>query len=235
MNWTRTTQKKCSSVIKNIPYFSELSDEETTRIEQFIIKRHFSKDQIVLFEEDTANFMYIVYAGKVRVVKMNTEGREQIITIHKKNDFFGEMSLMDGKTAPATIIAHENSVIGLLSKQNFEQHLLANERIRNEIIRMLCNSLRDSWAMIKILSFNNAEQRIMAVLKRMQEVYGLSDNRGGIINVKLTHQQIANFAAVTRETVTRVLNKLDKDGMIQILEGKHILLTHKFNTESRSI
>lgn len=228
-------QKKFGNIIKNVPIFSELSDEETERIERIIIKKNFFKDQIVLFEEDTANYMYIVYAGKVRIVKQSREGREQIITIHKKNDYFGEMSLLDGKTAPATVIAHEDAVIGLLSKYDFEQHLLSHEKIRGKIIDLLCAHLRDSWAMIKILSFDNAEQRIMAVLDRMHELYGVVDARGGIINVKLTHQQIANYASVTRETVTRVLNRLEKEAAIQVLEGKNILLTRLFYDRVRAV
>lgn len=230
-----TAQNKFSGIIKNIPLFSELSTEETEQIEQIINKKKFARDQIVLFEEDTANYMYIVYAGKVRVVKQSKEGREQIITIHKKNDYFGEMSLLDGKTAPATIIAHEDAVIGLISKTDFENHLLSNERIRGKIIDLLCAQLRNSWAMIKILSFNNAEQRIMAVLDLMHELYGVVDDRGGLINVKLTHQQIANYASVTRETVTRVLNRLEKEAVIKVLDGKNILLTSIFYDRSKAI
>ena len=82
--------------------------------------------------------------------------------------------------------------------------------------------------MIKILSFDNAEQRILATLDRMQEVYGLHDDRGVIVNVSLTHQQIANYASVTRETVTRVLNRFKNEAIIQILDGKKILLTMKY-------
>ena len=235
MIWKTTSHNKFGSIIKDIPLFSELSDEEVELIERIIIKKNYAKDQIVLFEEDTGNYMYIVYSGMVRVVKQSTEGREQIITMHKKSDFFGEMSLLDGKTAPATVIAHEEAVIGLLSKEDFEKHILSNEITCKKIIDLLCNHLRDSWAMIKILGFDSAEHRIMAVLERMHELYGVVDDRGGIINVKLTHQQIANYASVTRETATRVLNRLEKDAVIQVLDGKTILLTKVFYEKMRGL
>ncbi|MBV5338842.1 MAG: Crp/Fnr family transcriptional regulator [Deltaproteobacteria bacterium] len=228
MVWKSTISNKYDNIIKNIPLFSELSDDEIERIEGIIIKKKFARDQIVLLEEETGNYMYIVYAGKVRVVKHSQEGREQIITMHRKNDFFGEMSLLDSKTSPATVIAHEDAVIGLISKNDFELHLLNHDGMRKKIIDLLCAHLRDSWAMIKVLSFNNAEHRIMAVLERMHELYGVVDARGGIINVKLTHQQIANYASVTRETATRVLHRLEKDAVIQVLERKNILLTRLF-------
>lgn len=228
-------RKPAANVIKNVPFFSELTSEETSQIEQFIKIKQYSKDQVVLYEEDTSNFMYLVYSGKVRVVKMYEDGREQIITIHKKNDFFGEMSLLDGKTSPATVIAHEEAVIGFLSKNDFEQHLMGLDSIRSRVIDLLCERLRDSWAMIRILSIDNAEQRLMAVLDRLQEIYGVKDDRGVIINVKLTHQQIANYASISRETVTRILNRLEKDQMIEILENKNILLTLQFYSKFRKV
>lgn len=226
-------QKAESCIISNIPFFSTLTPEEIRQVEKLFRKKSFEKEQIVLYEEDTSNYMYLIYSGKVRVVKMNEEGKEQIITIHKKNDFFGEMSLLDGKTAPATIIAHEESVIGLLHKDDFEEHLLRNEGIRRKIIELLCSRLRDSWEMIKILSFNaeNAQDRVISLLDRLGELYGVSDDRGVIIDVKMTHQQMASYASVTRETMSRVLRTLEKAGMISVLDNKAILLNKPFYDE----
>ena len=81
------SRKKYDTLLKNIPLFSDLSNEEIEQLDQIIVKKNFVKDQIVLLEEDTSNYMYIVYSGKVRVVKQSIEGREHILTIHKKNDF----------------------------------------------------------------------------------------------------------------------------------------------------
>lgn len=213
------------SIIRHVPFFSSLGDEEIMQVERLIHKRRYAKDQVVLQEEDTSHYMYLVYSGKVRVVKMTEEGREQIITIHRKSEFFGEMALLDGKTAPATVIAHEDAVIGLLSREDFEHHLLSNELISRKIITLLCDRLRESWAMIRILGFDSAEQRLIAVLDRLQEQYGIMNDGGVIINVKLTHQQLANYTSVTRETVTRILKRFEKEGIIEITPNRSILLT----------
>jgi CRP/FNR family transcriptional regulator len=74
----------------------------------------------------------------------------------------------------------------------------------------------------------------MAVLDRLRELHGVVDDRGIIINAKLTHQQIASYASVARETVTRILNRLEKDAMIQTLDNKSILLTKAFYVRLRS-
>ena len=222
--------KNDSKIISKIPFFSTLHLEEIEQVERLFTKKQYSKEQIVLYEEDTSNYMYLIYSGKVRVVKMNEDGKEQIITIHKRNDFFGEMTLLDGKTAPATIIAHEDAVIGLLHKRDFDEYLLKNDGIRRKIIELLCARLRDSWEMIKILSFNaeNAQDRVVSLLVRLQELYGVKDDRGVIIDVKMTHQQMASYASVTRETMSRVLRNLEKSEVITVLENKAILLNGCF-------
>lgn len=225
---TVTQRKRNDQILNSIPFFSALSEAELRELESHIRRKHISRNEVVLFEEDTANYMYIVYSGKVRVVKINVDGREQILAIHKKRDFFGEMSLLDGKTSPATVIAMEDSEIGLLEKDDFDRFIENNGNMRRHIIDMLCAQLREAWMMIRIMSFDNAEKRITAVLDRLQDLYGVADNRGRIINVKLTHQQIASYASVTRETVTRVLNQMKSEGIIEVLEGKTILLTKVF-------
>lgn len=224
-----TMHKKCKDqILHSIPFFSALSEAELLELETHIRHQHISRNEVVLFEEDTSKYMYIIYSGKVRVVKTNEDGREQILAIHKKRDFFGEMSLLDGKTSPATVIAMEDSEIGLLEKESFDSFIENNGNMRRHIIDLLCAQLREAWMMIRIMSFDNAEKRILAVLDRLQDLYGVADRRGRIINVRLTHQQLANYASVTRETVTRVLNQMKKEGVIEVLDGKNLLLTQPF-------
>ena len=221
-------------IINNVPFFSTLSPESIIEVERIIFEKRFTKNQVVLFEEETSNYMYFVYSGKVRVVQLNEEGREQILTIHKKNDYFGEMALLDNKTAPATVIAIEDSVVGLLARDDFERLLANNEKIRQHIITMLCTRLREAWMMVRIMSFDNAEKRIIGVLDRLKDLYGVQDQRGVIINLKLTHNQIANYASVSRETVTRTLNRLMKNDDIEFLSNRQILMKTPFISKLKS-
>ncbi|NVN92442.1 MAG: Crp/Fnr family transcriptional regulator [Desulfuromonadales bacterium] len=232
---TASQKKRSDRILNSIPFFSGLSEDDLLELESHIKRKRITKNEVVLFEEETTKYMYIVYSGKVRVVKINLDGREQIITIHKKKEYFGEMALLDGKTSPATVIAMEDSEIGLLGRDDFDRFIETNDNMRRNIITALCTQLREAWMMIRIMSFDNAEKRIMAVLSRMQELYGVVDNRGGIINIKLTHQQIANYASVTRETVTRVLNRLEKENIIEVLDGKCILLKNIFYERIKNI
>ncbi len=148
-----------TSFIKSIPLFSGLTVDEADAVERMVTRKRFARGQVVLFEEDTSNDMYIVFSGKVRVVQLSDEGKERILAIHKRKDYFGELALLDGKTSPATVIAMEDSEIGLLSKHDLDKFILKNEKILFQILTALCMRLRESWMMLKMMSFADAEER----------------------------------------------------------------------------
>jgi CRP/FNR family transcriptional regulator len=221
-------QSKIYKIIKNIPFFACLSDEELTELQHIIIEKHFVKNELILMEEDTPNFMYIVFSGKVKAVKISTDGEEQILAIHKRGDFFGEMALLDGKTLPATVIAMEEVSAGLIARDTFEKYLLKNITMLRELIAVLCSRLREAWLMIKIISLADAEQRLRAILTHLSTQYGVTDMRGTLIAMRFTHKDIAGYASVSRETVTRFLRKFSKAGEIELVENKYILLKPSF-------
>src|SRR5512135_3727310 len=99
--------------LRNIELFSGLDEEELNQISSKVVLKEFKKNEVILYEEDTNEFMYIVLFGKVTVVKTTEDGKEIILAAHQSGEFFGEMSLIDGMTSPATVMATENSLVAL--------------------------------------------------------------------------------------------------------------------------
>jgi CRP/FNR family cyclic AMP-dependent transcriptional regulator len=215
-------------IVTKIPFLSCLSEDELTDLRRYVIEKQFKKNQVILYEDDTLNYLYFVYSGKVKVIQLSAEGQERIVAIRKRGEFFGEMAILDGMTAPATVVAMEETSVGFISARDFQNHLLQNRKVLMEIISMLCSRLRESWLMLKVLSFAGAEQRIKVVLKNAGDQFGVKDQRGTIINLKLRHKDIAELATTARETVTRSLKRLIAAEEIAILENKHILLKPAF-------
>jgi len=215
-------------IIGKIPFLSCLSEDELSDLRRDVVEKHFKKNQVILHEEDTLNYLYFVYSGKVKVVQLSAEGQERIVAIRKRGEFFGEMAILDGMTAPATVVAMEETSVGFISAKDFQSHLLHNRKVLLEIISMLCSRLREAWLMLKVLSFAGAEQRIRVVLKNVGDQFGVRDQRGTIINLRLRHKDIAELAATARETVTRSLKRFVQSEEIEILENKCILLKPVF-------
>ncbi len=219
---------KADDFLKTIPFFSHFSQEELSDLEKAIIKRRFPRNKIILTEEDSLSYMYIIYSGRVKAVQTSEDGKEHILAIHKRGESFGEMAMLDGKTSPATVVAMEDSEVGLISKMDFDRFFLKNNEVLRQIISVFCAHLREAWLRLKVLRFADAEQRIRAVLKLLSTQYGVKDMRGTIITVKFTHEDIANYASVSRETVTRLIGRLLKGKEIELLEKKYILLKPEF-------
>jgi len=215
-------------LLKSIPPFSCLDSHELEELMHLIIDKRFHKNQVVLLEEETTRYMYIVYSGRVRVVHQGTEGSERILAVHKRGDVFGEMALLDGKTAPATVIAMEECEIGLLSRNDFQKYLLKNEKVLRQLIDLLCRRLRDALLVLKAITLTDAEQRVRSILNHLSLLHGVRDDRGVVIALRLTHRELAAYASVSRETVTRLLHRMVLQGDLEMLENRNILLKPGF-------
>jgi len=215
-------------VLQNIQLFSSLTEQELQQIADKIRIEEFGKNEIVLREEDTNEFMYIILDGQVKVVQATEDGKEILLAIHKTHDFFGEVSLLDGMTAPATVQASEDSFIAFISKKDFYALLSAQSKVLEKLLEILCARLRDSWKRIYLLTFKHASDRVKTLFLSLSFENGTRTPEGIVIDLKLTHQEIADMTGLTRESVTRVLDKLQKDGEITVLKNRRICLSQKF-------
>ena len=210
-------------LIRRIPLFSTLTDEEFIPLQDIFVQRAYSKNQVIFLEEETGNYMYLVLSGKVKVSKAGSGGKETILAIHRAGDFFGEMSLLDGKTSPATVSAMEDSKIISLSGVDFHKYLMHNEKVLLQIINVLCARLRQVWQ-TQSLSSSTADAKIRMGLYQLAKRHGIQDAHGTIIDLKITHQELSEMVGTSRETVTRVLTRLREEGIIEVEQRRITLL-----------
>ena len=210
-------------LIRSVPLFSTLTDEEFNQLRHIFAVKAYHKNQIIFLEEETGNYMYLVLSGKVKVSKSGSAGKETILAIHRTGDFFGEMSLLDGKTAPATVSAMEDAKIISVSGADFHKYLMHNEKVMLQIINVLCARLRQVWQ-TQSLSSSTADARIRMGIYQLAKRHGIRDAHGTIIDLKITHQELAEMVGTSRETVTRVLARLREQGIIEIDQRRMTLL-----------
>ncbi len=216
--------------LRKIELFSSLTSEELRRVREKVTIRKFRKNEVILHEEHTSEYMYIILDGEAKVIQVTGEGKGIIVTLHRTGDFFGELSLIDGKTAPATVKATRDTVTAIISKKDFYGLLYTQHKVLENLLNSLSSRLRESWKKIQLLNFNDAAQRIKMLFLMLAETYGKETPRGVLLSIKLIHQDIADMTGLTRETVTRVLDRLQKSGEIKILENKLIQLNSEFDS-----
>jgi len=212
--------------IRTVPLFSTLTNEEFRTLDHIFLLRSYRRNQIIFMEEETGNYMYLVLSGKVKVAKTSSSGKETLLAIHKTGDFFGEMSLLDGKTAPATVSAMEDSKLISVSGKDFHKYLMHNETVLLQIINVLCARLRQVWQ-TQSLSSSKADARICMGIYQLAKRHGVQDAHGTIIDLKITHQELAEMVSTSRETVTRVIARLREEGIIEVEHRRMTVLKPK--------
>jgi len=213
---------------KKIQLFSSLTDKELRRIIERLVVKRFRKNEIILRVEDTNEYMYMILNGETKVVRTTEDGKEILLAIHQSGEFFGEMSLIDGKTSPATVIATKDSTAAIISKKDFYSLVKTQEKVLDNLLLILCSRYRESWEKIQLLNLKTASQRIKILFLMLSDKYGEKTAEGVTLNIKLTHQEIADMTGMARETVTRVIDRCQQDGEISVLKNKFIHLSANF-------
>lgn len=212
-----------SEFLRTVTLFSSLDDSQLARMLAVFKEQEFRKGDIILMEEDTGKYMYIVLEGRVKVSRVLPSGKEMILAFHEKGDYFGEMALIDGGTTPATVTAMRPTAIAFVGKREFNDVLIKDPTINFALLTTLCTRCRDAWTQIEVLNFNNADARIRTALFHLCQRKGERTDEGIRINLHLTHKEIADMTGISRETATRVLNNLEHQNVLRV-ETKHYII-----------
>lgn len=214
--------------LKNLKLFSSLTEDELQQINRRVILKEFRKNEIILYEQDFNQFMYIIVFGKVRVTQATDDGKEIILAFHESEESFGEISLIDGQSSPATVVAEDDSFIAIISKEDFFSLISDHSKIVHNLLQILCARLRVSWKQIQMLNLKDAEKRLKMLFLTFSYESGNKTQEGIVLDMHITHQSLADMTGLSRETVTRIINKWKNGGEINVLKNKSYLLTEDF-------
>lgn len=214
-------------IIRKVPFFSCFSEEELSSLLERTNVYSCKKGEIIFFENEENQQMYLILKGRVKVVGFTPSGLERVMAFRQRGDYFGDMGLLDGKTDYATVIAMEPCKMLVITKTLFDHFFMENPKLLKGIISVLCDRLRESWMFHTIIGTNDAESKIRVTLARYGKTLGVPDSSGVIISKIFSHQSIADRVLITRETASRVLSRMKEQNEIE-MAGRHIKLLPAF-------
>jgi len=219
-------------LLKNLPLFGELEDGDMREIWEQVHTRTYKKGNIILFEEDPGDSLFIINEGKVKITRLSEEGKEVILSILGEGEFFGEMSLLDGESRSANVIALSDSEVFILKRQNFLEIIHKNPQIAITLLEELARRIRKSDQQIEFLSLSDAENRVALTLLRLAEESGTFKMGQVTIDELPMQQDMANMSGTSRETISRMLSDFKDKEYIDRKGKKLIILDYeKFRLE----
>lgn len=214
-------------LLQTVSIFWDLKSKELGYIAEKMVARHYDNGNYIFLEDSDGEQCFFVLEGSVKVTRLSKDGREVILAMLNEGDFFGEMSLLDGESRSANVIALEKTEVLTLDRRDFLDVVNDYPQIAVMLLKELAGRLRKSDRQIASLSLSDAEKRIALCIIRFADEQGVIQN--GKVSIPKTpiQQDIANMAGTSRETVSRALSILEKEGLIARNGRELMILDYK--------
>jgi CRP-like cAMP-binding protein len=212
--------------IHKIDILSHVKDWDNLFIDKISSKKEIKRGDILYLQGSLDKSVYFLDRGIVKLNKVSSEGRVITIDILKSGTLFGELGAIEDGERDETAIVLEDGQICIMSKRNFDS-LLKNAPEFSVALNKISASRR--WKIenrLLDLLYSTVEERIAKIFLNLLEDFGEPDENTFLLKLKLTHQDVSELIASTRETTTATLNSLKKQGIIGY-ENKYLCILDK--------
>jgi len=182
----------------------------------------FERGKTIFFPGDPAERVYFLLKGAVKLSRVYEAGEEITVALLRENSVFGILSLLTGHRADRFYHAVAFTPVELLSApiEQVEQSLKDNPELPMLLLRGLSSRILQTEMMIETLAHRDMGSRLVSFLLILCRDFGVPNTNGITIDLKLSHQAIAEAIGSTRVTVTRLLGDLRQENMISIHRKK---------------
>jgi len=209
--------------IRQNPLLADLPEREFELLEQVSDSQELRRRATVWEPGSPANAIHIVRSGIVKVYKTSDEGRELTLHFFTKDQLFGELSVVSEVPHDTCAEAYEDASILSIPKDDFMRIMMRNAGLALKLMKLVGERRRRLESRVENLLFRSAHSRLAALFLELAGTFGVRDSRGLIINLKLTHREIASLIGATRETVSFAILDLRRDNLV-LTEGKRVVL-----------
>ena len=208
-----------TAALKSVPMFATFGENQLRTLVTLVSRRNAPRGSVIMREGDPVDSLYIVVAGRLKVMMGESDGKEVILGILGPGEFFGEMGLIDDRPRSATVIAIEPCELLSVTKRAFKKCLLENYEVAMTVLRVLVRRLREADRKIGSLAMLDVYGRVARLLLDMSE--NVDGQR--VVTKRLPKQDIAKMIGASREMVSMVMRDLELSGYFEV-RGSTIVL-----------
>jgi CRP-like cAMP-binding protein len=200
-------------------------DEMHIALEQHDIV-DYKKKQIIYAEGQHPNKLYYIESGKVKIYKTSESGKEFITSLLSAGDFFGHIALLENKTYVEFAETIEESTIRVIPRKEFEHLITQHQEIALKVIKLLANNISEKEQQLVALAYHSLRKRVADALLTLKKKYANKEEEGNF-SISISREDLANIAGTATESLIRTLSDFKSEKLIEIKEGKIIILEEK--------
>lgn len=217
---------KCQSgphtCARSVPIFAALDHRGLAEVNGLIYSLEYDKGELLFQEGDVGTHLFIVRTGRVKLYNVSAEGRQQILRILTQGDFFGELTLFQDAKQSYFAETMEPSQICQLHRADFKGLLEREPPVALALLEAMSARLYQAEAFISDLTLKTVEERLISWLL-MKAQTGTRNGKEITIALDLNREELAHLLGTTIETVSRRLNGLQAEGILN-LQGHRSLV-----------
>jgi CRP/FNR family transcriptional regulator len=205
-----------NTFLKGISIFKTFSKDEIETLSKLFIEEHYDKDKYIYYEGESNNGLYIVYQGRVKIIKQSFSGRDVIVNIFQPGDIFGIIALLLEGPFPVSAIACEPSIILKMPKSQFINLDKRFSGLTLSIAKTMGMWLLRAHDIMQTMAVEKVEVRIARVLLMLFEEQIPKEKDP----ISVTRQELADMVGTTVETSIRTISKFKRKGLLTSRRGK---------------
>ena len=210
--------------LENFNLFKTLSAFELVNMSTKVKHNKVKKDEYIYFPEDPSSSIFFLKKGRVKIGSYSDSGKEIIKAILNPGEIFGELSLVGQEKRNDFAIALDKDIIVCsLGISDMEKMIEANPLIGIKVTKLIGFRLQKIERRFESLVFKDARTRIGDFIIDLGKDIGKEIGKEILVKHNLTHMDMANLTATSRQTVTTVLNELKDQNLIHLERNQFLI------------
>ncbi|MFB2836700.1 Crp/Fnr family transcriptional regulator [Floridanema evergladense] len=201
------------NLIRSTPFFKGLPEGSVEKATAHLVTRNHPANQVILLENDWGSSVYFILEGWVKIRTYNLEGKEVTLNILGKGEIFGEMAALDEVPRSTDVITLAPTIIGNMPAQDFVKLIYSEPMAGVRLAQLMGRRLRQVNRRLRLRE-SDSTSRVADTILFLADGQGKQTTEGVEIP-NLPHRELSSLSGLARETVTRVLTKLEKKGLIR--------------------
>ncbi|MDQ3303153.1 MAG: Crp/Fnr family transcriptional regulator [Actinomycetota bacterium] len=214
------------------PQGFDLDDFEDAGIR--VVERRFSSRDMIFTPGDPDDQLYFLVEGTVRLYKIYGDYKEATTALLKDSGVFGKLNLVEGRWQDVFAEAVDEVRVASVQKAALTEVIRRRPDFAMKLFASFSERLRQSDEVIESLLHREVSTRLATLLLNLGERFGEDNGSGTTLDMRLTHQDLANMIASTREAVSKVMSEFQRDGSIEVQNRKIVLVNKEALSERAS-
>jgi CRP/FNR family transcriptional regulator, cyclic AMP receptor protein len=211
-------------LLKSVPLFSDLEDEELERFSHVAVPRSFPAGTRVFHEGDDSDACYIVKDGSFRVTREHSDGRAITLATLGPGEIFGELAMLDGDQRSASAEALTDGDLLALPANDVRGLLARHPEISLKLVAGLVRRLRAANVRLSRQSFQTVPSRVAGILAQLSREAQDGEGEEEEVTIRMNQSDLAQLAGTSRESVSRFLAELERAGVVRSGRGRVTVL-----------